>query len=46
MYGYFKDVRVWAEVRNDPDLYTYRVRQINILESENLMANFKFMNGR
>ena len=26
MYGYFKDVRVWAEVRSDPDLYTYRVR--------------------
>ena len=44
MYGSFKDVRIWASIRSDTDLYTYRTRQVPV--DDDLMANFKFMDGR
>ena len=46
MYGSFKEVKIWAELRSDTDLYAYRDRQIPVEENENLMGYFKLMNGR
>ena len=42
-YGSFKDVRLWKAARSDAALYTFRFNQVD--QSEDLVANFKFMNG-
>ena len=44
MYGSFKDIRLWTSIRSDTDLYTYRTRQVPA--DDDLMANFKLMDGR